>query len=228
MPVKITEPIERETLWRYMSLEKLLWLLQRNCLYFSQLKQFPDPYEGAASLALQWAPCKVGDDPVFQPIKEEHILDYRYVNCWHSNPDESAAMWSVYSRTSGVAVTTTLERLEVALRDASQNIGIAAVHYRAITPGLAAGSPWTIKRPSFAHEREVRAGFRDPECGKPGVGIPVDVAALMEKIYVSPEPKVRRSATPSCSSSAKVRRTFCLLTFSVFFSSSVSSLPASA
>jgi hypothetical protein len=170
-----------------MSLEKLLWLLQQKCLYFAQLKGFRDPYEGAAPIALQWA-CTFDDNPVFvQSLKDEHILDDLYVNCWHSNPDESAAMWSVYSRTSGVAVTTTLSRLQVALGDAPQNIEIAAVQYEAITPGFAAGSPWTIKRPSFAHEREVRAVFRDPECGHAGVGVQVDVAKLIEKIHVSPE-----------------------------------------
>lgn|ERR1017187_1394830 len=187
MPATITEPIERQTLWRYMNLEKLLWLLQRKCLYFPQLKQFKDPYEGIASIALQWA-CTVEDDPIFQPIKDEQIHEQLYVNCWHSNADESAAMWAVYSTTSGVAVTTTLDRLQFALRGAPQSIEIAAIHYEAITPGFAAGSPWTIKRPSFAHEREVRAVFRDPKCGQAGIGVPVDVAALIEKIHVSPEP----------------------------------------
>jgi hypothetical protein len=171
-----------------MNLEKLLWLLQRKCLYFTQLKQFKDPYEGIASIALQWA-CTFEEDPIFQPIKDEQISEQLYVNCWHTNADESAAMWAVYSTASGVAVTTTLDRLQFALRDASQSIEIATVHYRALTPNFAAGSPWTIKRPSFAHEREVRAVFRDPGCGQAGIGVPVDVAALMEKIYVTPEPR---------------------------------------
>lgn len=189
MPIKILEPIENHALWRYMSLEKLLWLLQRRCLYFTQLKKCRDPYEGAAPIALQWA-WKVDEDPTFiQSIKDKDILDHLYVNCWHSNPDESAAMWSVYSTNSGVAVTTTLERLQVALRDTPQDIEVAAVQYEAITAGFAAGMPWTIKRPSFAHEREVRAVFRDRECGQAGIGVPVDVAALIEKIYVSPEPE---------------------------------------
>jgi len=188
MAIRIHQPIENRTLWRYMSLEKLLWLLQRNSLYFTQLKQFKDPYEGTAPVALQWA-GKVDQDPVFTPIKDEHVRDHIYVNCWHSNNDESAAMWSVYSKTSGVAITTTLARLQAALTDAPQEIEIAAVQYEAIAPGFAAGSPWTIKRPSFAHEREVRAVFRDPGCGQVGIGIPVDVAALIEKILVSPEPE---------------------------------------
>src|SRR5208282_4088602 len=100
--------------------------------------------------------------PVFESIRDEHIRDHLYVNCWHCNPDESAAMWAVYSKTSGVAITTTLARLQAALADAPQEIEIAAVHYVPISPGFAAGSPWTIKRPSFAHEREARAVFRDP------------------------------------------------------------------
>src|SRR5208283_480792 len=186
MPIRIHEPIEDRTLWRYMDLEKLLSLLQRNCLYFAQLKRFKDPYEGTAPMALRGAGT-VDQGLVFDPVRDEQIHDHLYVSCWHSNPDESAAMWAAYSRTSGVAITTTLARFQAALTDAPQEIEIAAVHYRAITPGFAAGSPWTIKRPSFAHEREVRAVFRDPGGCQEGIGIPVDVAALIEKIHVSPE-----------------------------------------
>jgi hypothetical protein len=187
MPVRIRPPIEHQTLWRYMSLEKLLSLLQRKCLYFTQMKQFRDPYEGAAPTGFQWQ-WTFEQSPVFvKSIKDEQIHDHLYVNCWHCNPGESAAMWAVYSRTSGVAVKTTLDRLQVALADATQDIEIAAVQYEAITSGFAAGSPWTIKRPSFAHEKEVRAVFRDPECGEAGIGIAVEVEALIERVHVSPE-----------------------------------------
>jgi hypothetical protein len=86
-----------------------------------------------------------------------------------------------------VAITTTLARLKAALTDAPQEIEIAAIQYLPASPGFAAGSPWTIKRPSFAHERELRAVFRDPGCGQAGIGVPVDVAALVDKIHVSPE-----------------------------------------
>jgi hypothetical protein len=185
MQVIIHQPIENCTLWRYMPLEGLLWLLQQNCLWFTQLERFRDPYEGTANKALSWEGT-VDGDLVFKPEKDTtHDL---YVNCWHSNNDESAAMWDVYSKTSGVAITTTLARLQAALTDAPQKIDIAAIHYQAITPNLAAGLPWAIKRPSFAHEREVRAVFRDPECGQAGIGVPVNVAALIVKIHVSPEP----------------------------------------
>ena len=185
MSVKIHGPIENHPLWRYMSLEKLLWLLQRKCLYFRQLKQFKDPYEGTANRELSWEGT-VDGDLIFKPEKDTtHDV---YVNCWHSNDGDSAAMWDVYSKTSGVAITTTLARLQAALTEAPQEIDIAAVHYEAITPNLAVGLPWAIKRPSFAHEREVRAVFRDPQCSQTGIGVPVDVAALIEKIYVSPEP----------------------------------------
>jgi len=185
VPVTIIEPVERQRLWRYMSLEKLLSLLQRG-LHFAQLKTFKDPQEGTAPKVLIWK--GKGD----QPMVPMHVHDdptQLYVCCWHRSADESAAMWSIYSGTGGVAVTTTLDRLAVALKDSPQNVEIAEVHYITPPPSgvLAAGSPWTVKRPSFSHEKEVRAVFRDPECGRSGIYIPVNVAGLIERIYVSPE-----------------------------------------
>jgi hypothetical protein len=170
-----------------MSLEKLLWMLQQRRLHFCQMKQFRDPYEGAAPIGMQWA-CSVDLETAFVGyLKDEHIHEYLYVNCWHSNTDESAAMWSLYSNDCGVAIVTTLDRLRSALEIAAQEIEIAAVRYEAITPGFMAGSPWRIKRPSFAHEREVRAVIRDSDCGAPGIGVPVDLEALIDKIQVSPD-----------------------------------------
>jgi hypothetical protein len=96
-------------------------------------------------------------------------------------------MWSLYSIQNGVAVKTTAAKLEVALRDAPHDIEISTVQYELISAGFMAGSPWKIKRPSFAHERELRAAFREPECGVPGIGVPIDVDALIEEVYVSPE-----------------------------------------
>jgi hypothetical protein len=45
MSIVLPESLKGTTLWRYMSLEKLLGLLQSRSLYFPQLKSFRDPYE---------------------------------------------------------------------------------------------------------------------------------------------------------------------------------------
>ena len=98
MPITILSKIEDLRLWRYISLAKLLSLMQENCLYFTKLGRFRDPYEGMAPIAVGWA-AKVDEVPVFQSARDDQIKDQLYVNCWHGNPDESAAMSAEYFRT---------------------------------------------------------------------------------------------------------------------------------
>ncbi|PWU08023.1 MAG: hypothetical protein C5B51_08605 [Terriglobia bacterium] len=111
-------------------------LLQSRSLYFPQLKSFRDPYEGMVPTAWQSAIADMSQIPDLgenvdspeskavvlsiasgQHLRDETIRDELYVSCWHSNPHESAAMWSLYSRTSGVAIRTTSDRLADAFRD---------------------------------------------------------------------------------------------------------------
>ena len=40
------------SVWRYMDLAKLMWLLQRRALYFSRLDKLGDPFEGHYTKAL--------------------------------------------------------------------------------------------------------------------------------------------------------------------------------
>jgi hypothetical protein len=185
MPATIIAPIEEQALRRYMNLEKLLSLLQRKSLHFTQLKRFEDQDEGTVPKALVWT--GVGD----QPLVPKHICDDPadfFVSCWNNNPQESAVMWSTHAGISGVAVTTTLERLRVALSGAPQNIEIAPLLYVPAQLCCAAASPWTVKRLTFAHENEVRAVFRCPGCCQDGIDVPVaDVDALIERVHVSPE-----------------------------------------
>src|ERR1051326_5853547 len=118
MPIVFPESLKDLTLWRYMGLEKLLSLLQSRSLYFAQLKSFRDPYEGMVPIAWQGAITDVSQIPDFsasngspewqqimlsipdgQHLKDEKLRTELYVSCWHSNPHESAAMWSLYSKT---------------------------------------------------------------------------------------------------------------------------------
>lgn len=207
MSIVFPESLKGLTLWRYMGLEKLLAVLQNRSLYFSQLRSFRDPYEGKAPIAwrggvtdLNQLPDLItscGGSPEWQEIMlsipdGEHLRDEKlpeelYVSCWHSNQDQSAAMWSLYSKANGIAVKTTSDQLADALRDCQARVELAAVEYIEIAPGVFSGSPWLIKRPSFQHEKEIRAAIRDPDCKKAGLLVPVDVETLIEEIYISPE-----------------------------------------
>jgi hypothetical protein len=113
-----------------------------------------------------------------------------FITCWHSNTDESDAMWQIYSRRSQymIALKTTVGRLDTALGEHSDNeMGeVNYVDYRSFYPGL--GQQFWYKRQSFAHEREVRVMIKLWEgIDADGILEPVDLDVLVEQIILGPE-----------------------------------------
>src|SRR4051812_26916340 len=100
-------PDDPETrIWRYMNLTKLLAILETQSLFFSSIRSFNDPYEGfipphtVESLRATLPKMGGTDQEVSEfAIKHREIdrdsMDFlsprMFVNCWHINPDESAA-----------------------------------------------------------------------------------------------------------------------------------------
>ena len=124
-----------------------------------------------------------------------------YLSCWHQNPGESLAMWNLYAD-KGIAVQTTVARLKDALDGfAEQTIYIGKVEYLDYGKRGVRGdhelSPFVHKRKSFTFEREVRALFGEPTTekgdekpvGKSGFPVPIDMDALIERIYIAPTSK---------------------------------------
>lgn len=186
------------TLWRYLSLEKLLHLLQSRTLYFSQLSKLHDPYEGRLPIGFSTGIVDLTElpDDVFdlKPIqgqaellKDESLRSEMCVSCWRNCPFESAAMWSVYSKNSGVAIKTTVGHLAESLNHNDVGIEIAAVDHMDFEPMLIVGAPWKIKRTSFDYEKEIRAAIRTPQFDRPGRAVPVTVETLLGEIHISPE-----------------------------------------
>ena len=136
MSVNVPEAFQRVTLWRYMSLEKLLGIIQTRSLSFSRLSEFRDKYEGLCPIAWQGPVTDLSRLPdltgismpaddwqeIILSIPEETLLkdrklpDEMYVSCWHGAEEESAAMWSLYSSKSGMAIKTTSDQLGDSLR----------------------------------------------------------------------------------------------------------------
>jgi hypothetical protein len=106
-----------------------------------------------------------------------------FITCWHLNPDESDAMSQIYSRRNQymVALKTTVQRLDTALGEYSDNeIGeVNYVDYKTFYPQL--GHQFWYKRHPFAHEREVRAiiKMRD-DIDTEGIFEPVQLDVLIE------------------------------------------------
>jgi hypothetical protein len=165
------QPAPSAKLWRYMSLAKLVSLLDKRCLYFARSDQLGDPFEGS------WARNQPMRDYPSAGTKSEVAAERRRldwnqrrestaINCWHLGESESAAMWNQYGD-AGIAIQTTFAGLTGALPqkpgDATgwNRIFVGLVKYidyesDSVPEGILFW-PFMHKRQSFSHEREVRA-----------------------------------------------------------------------
>ena len=200
-----TDPNQK--IWRFVDFTKYVDLLDKEQLYFCRLDKFEDPYEGAF-------PTNKFD---FAPILEttEHVRQFNFINCWHMNDFESAAMWNVYLKTNnGVAIQTTFNKLKSAFEETSEDIYLSIVKYHDYDnktyDELIKENPWSkgsigstvmpqiFKRKSFEYENELRAIYidlpieYDKEKTKQrnlgnGKNIKISLDKLIEKIYVAPK-----------------------------------------
>jgi hypothetical protein len=130
-----------------------------------------------------------------------------YVSCWHINEDESAAMWAVYlNGQEGVAIQSSVGQLRTELDRGS---GDTPVYVGPVTYLDYARQSWGPYRPfnavmhkrrSFAHEQELRAVVVRPTWAElrdyaehpdrlpatNGVGVPVDIDRLVNRVVISP------------------------------------------
>jgi hypothetical protein len=203
------EPFPNDKLWRYMDFPKFISLLNKKALFFTRADKFEDPLEGLF-------PKNSSSDNNHKMIKLFYELNRKWVciSCWHLNEFESAAMWSLYSnKDQGIAIQTTFNRFKSSFLDINQlRPQIGKVEYVDIEKGKMSVQEglerdvldsFTIKRPSFAHEQEVRAIITAApieelhEDGTPvidqtlepfafGAEMYVDLERLIENIYLSP------------------------------------------
>ena len=205
------------TIWRYFDLPKFVSLLQKRSLFFSKLALLGDPFEGSLPrgtveeqairkrLAEEQGNAGGARTPEqYQQIRRGY-REYTYVNCWHQNDRESAAMWALYAPGgAGVAIRSSISSLIDAVSAYKPMVNIAAVQYLDELSGRidesTIYSAWLWKRRSFEHEREVRALTCDwPAIGEiqrtadfaqnplPGVYVPVALDRLIDTVYVAPQ-----------------------------------------
>ncbi len=207
-------PTPDALVWRYFDLPKFLSLLDTQALYFSRADQMEDPWEGsvAAWMEESHVASLVGESAIalghqsadvagLQADYSRHWQKYRqrvFLSCWHMSEYESAAMWKVYAgqEGTGIAVQTTFDRLEQALPTSFPHSIYAGlvqyIDYRTEAMPLGNGfEPFLHKRLSFDYERELRVMFdtHDDDTTERGFAVGVDLAALIERVYVAPTSK---------------------------------------
>lgn len=192
-------------IWRYMDFTQFVSMLEEKGLLFTRADLLIDKFEGTMSRPLYDFLERHSD-------AEQHAgllrltKGWSFVNCWHMNEFESMAMWEVYSTSKeSVCVQTTYARLREAL---AEDVYIGMVNYISYERDkIPAGNtfwPLVHKRKSFEHERELRAAWSDlvsvssagPEVASGAkyqsapqsvVWKQVDLGALIENVYVSPD-----------------------------------------
>ena len=177
----ITPPDDGDTLWRYMSFEKFVNMLEKKSLFFTRADKFDDPFEGFVPPAVMGSykesvkrltknAEKIGE--ILIKVSESS-RKYVMCNCWHQNEEESMAMWEKYHmRNSGIAIKTTMQDLKNSLLDRF-DVFIGKIEYmyhktydhnfiqHYANSELSLDKKWTYfpyfhKRKAFEHEREVR------------------------------------------------------------------------
>ncbi len=151
---------------------------------------------------------------VREKLSASHLRETVCVSCWHLGDYESDAMWKLYATVhGGVAIRSTVARLRACFSGYEHGVFVGLVQYIDYTNAIIGLSddfaPCLHKRKSFEHERELRAatmlhGDRPPDADrKPiaeepaaslrlpiqipqGISVSVDVARLIDSVYVSP------------------------------------------
>lgn len=197
-----SEPDEKKVVWRYVSLGKLIWTIQKQQLFFSSMDELQkgDPYEGLVPTSLrahydQWGTqTKLNGEIVTTgSIQAEKMAKRLFVNCWHLNPTESVAMWKLYSDRNGAVLRSTVARLDESVTPpGGGDLFIVPVTYIGYEsrdntdkePGLELAM-LNFKDESLDHEKEVRLVF-DPQGFPARPSVHINLSTLAESILLSP------------------------------------------
>jgi hypothetical protein len=194
-----------QTIWRYMSLEELLFMIAKKKLHFEPQCKMKDFFEllltaAARECIIQQLPTDIGEPHRDTVVRR---LDWggrrtKCISCWHMNKDESLAMWSQYAPKKVIAVRSTVQRLQSSFKDfPPRDVRIKPMTYLSRAEGRyaneeALGNPF-IKSKSYEWEKELRALTFDTEGGQPddsgtaGVSLPIEPSVLIERLFISPE-----------------------------------------
>lgn len=200
----INDVPDNTPIWRYLTLEKLEKMFNGSELYFRQIKELDDKYEGDLLAQLPaLAPTASGLEKNLlinqdNPNMPRSLIG---VSCWHINTVFSDKMWKDYCPTgNGAVIQTTVSRLKQSLGN-SVNLGVLVfggiTYVDSISPSPEGKQfdPYEViaftKKQSFSKENEFRAAlFVRTRLGMSlinyakGLNLPVNLSILIEKLWI--------------------------------------------
>jgi hypothetical protein len=171
---RIKVPDRNTPIWRYMDFESFVWMLQKEKIHFHKAADFDDPFEGAIP---NYILEKYGGEGLDQKLRwTEYSREIIFLNCWHQNRTQSAAMWDLYGKgDQSIAVKSSIPDLEMSLEGSTLPFGAGPVFYvdfesgpeeidieskkiirQIVENGSNLLDSFHLKRESFDHEREIR------------------------------------------------------------------------
>lgn len=179
-------------IWRYMSLEKFLSLIENEELYFCRVDLFEDKHE---------ATLPIIDKKNFYYSEEnknywENERKRHFVNCWIESPHELSLMWTAYAK-NGVAIKSSVGNLKSSFNDSFENIYLSRVKYIDYDneSSQSTYAPLNVlklvftKRSLFKQENEIRllhSDYENKDRDIKGKSIKVDINVLIDEIVTSP------------------------------------------
>ncbi len=162
-------PDDTDFLWRYMSFEKFVSLLDKESLFFTRADKFDDPLEGfTPSSVKEHYKLTIGEIATLEKLRERW-RKYVFCSCWHHTGDveeDSMAMWDKYHmHNSGIVIKTTVDDFKYCFRDI-YDVFIGKIEYinlyeyplpQNINEMNILYTWYFHKRKPFEHEREFRA-----------------------------------------------------------------------
>jgi hypothetical protein len=170
-------------IWRYVSLAKFVWMLQKRALYFCRCDLMEDPFEGhrtkprkdeedefVGALLGEGREKLINREEAERKAREQFktfimgtpkfMRGTLFINCWHMNEEESFAMWKLYaSRDDSICVQSTYRKLAALLPDECFLGTVRYIDYMTDIIDFENALSYIVhKRKAFEHERELRAG----------------------------------------------------------------------
>lgn len=207
-------------LWRYIDFTKLVSLLQKQSLFFPSVRTLReiDPWEGKwpkksllnieEGYGLQKKELDLeGDDDITEITKTatEGGINSTFINCWHYNNNESAALWRLYLKSNeGICIRSNLASFKKSFDKFDVNVNCGKVNYidygkedlydNEFSPNLViVNLPLIFKREIYKHEIEYRAIIKIEkekhnvyDMTEKGVFVPVLLELLIDEIVVAP------------------------------------------
>ncbi|MCX7884625.1 MAG: DUF2971 domain-containing protein [Caloramator sp.] len=178
-------PDSNEVICKYMDFPELLGFLEYKSLHFTRADKFEDEFEGRVPKSFEKYCCD------FYKYKRKI-----YVNSWSIFQNESYAMWHIYSKKYGVAIKTTVEKLNKALFNSGAKLyKVKYVDYNKCdlkidVPSFNIGKEslknfFLLKPKFYEYEREIRAIVIDDK-ELPFIDVAVNIESFLDEVIISP------------------------------------------